>query len=42
MDNSSATFVANAGIPVFIDDKHKIAHNKATAFAQEATAKNPS
>jgi phosphatidylserine/phosphatidylglycerophosphate/cardiolipin synthase-like enzyme len=25
---SSATFVANAGIPVFIDDKHKIAHNK--------------
>jgi len=28
MDNSSATFVANAGIPVFIDDKHRIAHNK--------------
>jgi phosphatidylserine/phosphatidylglycerophosphate/cardiolipin synthase-like enzyme len=25
---SSATFVANAGIPVFIDDKHRIAHNK--------------
>lgn len=25
---SSATFVANAGIPVFIDDKHKIARNK--------------
>lgn len=25
---SSATFVANAGIPVFIDDKHQIAHNK--------------
>jgi len=25
---SSATFVANVGIPVFIDAKHKIAHNK--------------
>jgi len=25
---SAATFLANAGIPVFIDDKHAIAHNK--------------
>lgn len=25
---SSATFLANAGIPVLIDDKHAIAHNK--------------
>jgi phosphatidylserine/phosphatidylglycerophosphate/cardiolipin synthase-like enzyme len=25
---SSATFLANAGIPTFIDDKHAIAHNK--------------
>jgi phosphatidylserine/phosphatidylglycerophosphate/cardiolipin synthase-like enzyme len=25
---SGATFLANAGIPVFIDDKHAIAHNK--------------
>jgi phosphatidylserine/phosphatidylglycerophosphate/cardiolipin synthase-like enzyme len=26
--NTSATFVANAGIPTFIDAKHAIAHNK--------------
>jgi phosphatidylserine/phosphatidylglycerophosphate/cardiolipin synthase-like enzyme len=39
---SSATFVANAGIPVFIDDKHRIAHNKIPASPQEATAKSPS
>lgn len=25
---SGATFLANAGIPVYIDDKHAIAHNK--------------
>jgi len=25
---SSADFVAHAGIPVYIDSKHKIAHNK--------------
>jgi phosphatidylserine/phosphatidylglycerophosphate/cardiolipin synthase-like enzyme len=25
---TSATFLVNAGIPVFIDDKHAIAHNK--------------
>jgi phosphatidylserine/phosphatidylglycerophosphate/cardiolipin synthase-like enzyme len=25
---SSATFLKNAGVPVFIDAKHKIAHNK--------------
>lgn len=25
---TSATFVANSGIPTFIDDKHAIAHNK--------------
>jgi phosphatidylserine/phosphatidylglycerophosphate/cardiolipin synthase-like enzyme len=25
---TSATFLANAGIPTFIDDKHAIAHNK--------------
>lgn len=25
---SSATFVKNAGIPTFIDDKHAITHNK--------------
>jgi len=25
---TSATFVANAGIPTYIDDKHAIAHNK--------------
>jgi phosphatidylserine/phosphatidylglycerophosphate/cardiolipin synthase-like enzyme len=25
---SSATFLANAGIPTFIDDRHAIAHNK--------------
>ena len=25
---SSADFVAHAGIPTFIDDKHSIAHNK--------------
>jgi hypothetical protein len=25
---SSADFVAHAGIPTFIDDKHAIAHNK--------------
>jgi phosphatidylserine/phosphatidylglycerophosphate/cardiolipin synthase-like enzyme len=25
---SSATFLTNAGIPTFIDDKHAIAHNK--------------
>jgi len=25
---TSATFVANAGIPIFIDDRHAIAHNK--------------
>jgi phosphatidylserine/phosphatidylglycerophosphate/cardiolipin synthase-like enzyme len=25
---SSATFLKNAGIPVYIDDKHAIAHNK--------------
>jgi phosphatidylserine/phosphatidylglycerophosphate/cardiolipin synthase-like enzyme len=25
---TAATFLANAGIPVYIDDKHAIAHNK--------------
>ena len=25
---TAATFLANAGIPAFIDDKHAIAHNK--------------
>jgi phosphatidylserine/phosphatidylglycerophosphate/cardiolipin synthase-like enzyme len=25
---TSATFISNAGIPTFIDDKHAIAHNK--------------
>lgn len=25
---TSATFLENAGIPVYIDDKHAIAHNK--------------
>ena len=25
---SSATFLSNAGIPTYIDDKHAIAHNK--------------
>lgn len=25
---TSATFLTNAGIPTFIDDKHAIAHNK--------------
>lgn len=26
--HSSATFLKNAGIPTYIDDKHAIAHNK--------------
>ena len=33
---SSATFLANAGIPVFIDDKHRIAHNKVMLIDQAA------
>ena len=27
-ERSSATFLKNAGIPTYIDDKHAIAHNK--------------
>ena len=32
---SSATFLANAGIPVVIDDKHAIAHNKIIIIDRE-------
>jgi phosphatidylserine/phosphatidylglycerophosphate/cardiolipin synthase-like enzyme len=31
----SATFLANAGIPTFIDDKHAIAHNKIVIIDRE-------
>lgn len=32
---SSASFIANAGIPAFIDDKHAIAHNKVIVIDRE-------
>lgn len=32
---TSATFLANAGIPTFIDDKHTIAHNKIMIIDKE-------
>jgi phosphatidylserine/phosphatidylglycerophosphate/cardiolipin synthase-like enzyme len=32
---TSATFISNAGIPTFIDDKHAIAHNKIMIIDQE-------
>ena len=32
---TSATFVANAGIPTYIDDRHTIAHNKIMIIDQE-------
>jgi phosphatidylserine/phosphatidylglycerophosphate/cardiolipin synthase-like enzyme len=32
---TSATFLANAGIPTFIDDKHAIAHNKVMVIDKE-------
>jgi phosphatidylserine/phosphatidylglycerophosphate/cardiolipin synthase-like enzyme len=32
---TSATFLANAGIPAFIDDKHTIAHNKIIIIDRE-------
>jgi phosphatidylserine/phosphatidylglycerophosphate/cardiolipin synthase-like enzyme len=32
---TSATFISNAGIPTFIDDKHAIAHNKIMIIDKE-------
>jgi phosphatidylserine/phosphatidylglycerophosphate/cardiolipin synthase-like enzyme len=32
---TSATFISNAGIPTFIDDKHAIAHNKIMIIDRE-------
>jgi phosphatidylserine/phosphatidylglycerophosphate/cardiolipin synthase-like enzyme len=32
---TSATFISNAGIPTFIDDKHSIAHNKIMIIDKE-------
>jgi phosphatidylserine/phosphatidylglycerophosphate/cardiolipin synthase-like enzyme len=32
---TSATFISNAGIPTFIDDKHAIAHNKIIIIDKE-------
>lgn len=32
---TSATFLKNAGIPTYIDDKHAIAHNKIMVIDQE-------
>jgi len=32
---TSATFLANSGIPTYIDDKHAIAHNKIMVIDQE-------
>nr|CBX27153.1 hypothetical protein N47_A11820 [uncultured Desulfobacterium sp.] len=32
---TSATFLANAGIPTYIDDRHAIAHNKIMIIDKE-------
>jgi phosphatidylserine/phosphatidylglycerophosphate/cardiolipin synthase-like enzyme len=32
---TSATFLKNAGVPTYIDDKHAIAHNKIMIIDQE-------